>query len=340
MRAKLYLTGVLALGAFILLSFKSWEVVLFPRPVNFPAPFYDFSNNELRREGIALGKELFYETALSVDNSISCGSCHIQSAAFTQHGHDVSHGVDDRLGNRNSPPIMNLAWSRSFFWDGGIFHLDLLPVSPITNPVEMDEQMPNVLRKLSSMEKYRKMFKAAYGSEDVNGERLAKALSQFMLMCISSESRYDSVMRKEVIFTAQERRGYLFFKKNCDACHSEPLFSSAGFRNNGLDHSFNTDSGRIGISLDVKDRYAFKVPSLRNLSFTAPYMHDGRFTSLQQVVDHYASGIQVQDYLDPFLLKDGRAGIPMSQADKADLVAFLRTLDDVKFITNKSLAEH
>lgn len=314
--------------------------MLFPKPVNFPAPVYNFNENKLNKETFELGRALFYETALSVDNTISCGSCHIQSSAFTQHGHDLSHGVEDRLGNRNSPPVMNLAWNRNFFWDGGIFHLDLLPVSPITNPVEMDEQLPNVIRKLNAMAKYRTMFNRAYGSVEINGTRVFKALSQFMVMCISAESKYDSVMRKQgVYFSPQERRGYVFFKKNCSGCHQEPLFTDGTFRNNGLNPVFNPDSGRVAITLDPKDRYCFKVPSLRNLSFTRPYMHDGRFDKLEQVIEHYASGVHDMTNLDPLLRNKGKVGILMRGTDKADLLAFLKTLDDVKFITKKELSE-
>ncbi len=330
----------IVVAAFVFFSFRSWDVLLFPKPSNFPEPVYDFSNNQLTKAKFELGRSLFYETGLSGNNSVSCGSCHIQSSAFTQHGHDLSHGVEDRLGIRNSPPIMNLAWNKSFFWDGGVFHLDLQSIVPITNPVEMDENMPSVLRKLSLMPKYKNLFKIAYGSEEINGERVFKALSQFMLMCVSSESKYDSVMRKQgPIFSPEEKKGYDFFVKNCSSCHTEPLFTDGSFRYNGLDNKFNTDSGRMTITLDSNDRYKFKVPSLRNLSYTAPYMHDGRFETLEEVLNHYSFGVVYARNLDPNLMKNGRSGIPMSQSDRAAVTAFLKTLNDTNFINRTELSE-
>lgn len=312
----------------------------FVNPYNFPEPVYDVSKNPVTRESFELGRELFYETALSRDNSISCGSCHIQSSAFTQHGHDVSHGIEDRLGNRNSPPIMNLAWNKSFFWDGGVFHLDMFSISPITNPVEMDEKMENVLEKLRSKNEYRERFKAVYGSDEITGNQVFKALSHFMIMCISSNSKYDSVMRKtEVRFTEVENRGYKVFLNNCSSCHKEPLFTDGSFRNNGLDNKFNPDSGRQTITLDPEDSFKFKVPSLRNLTYTAPYMHDGRFTKIDQVLDHYSNGVQSSNTLDPLLKRNEQLGIPLSADEKMALIAFLKTLDDKYFITRKDLSE-
>ncbi len=282
---------LLLLGIFM--SFKELTFDGFVKPDHFPAPIYDVAKNPVTKESFELGRKLFYETALSRDNKISCGSCHIQSAAFTQHGHDVSHGIEDRLGSRNSPPIMNLAWNRLFFWDGGVFHLDQFPISPITNPVEMDEKMVNVLTKLRAKQEYRMKFKAVYGTDEITGNQLFKALSHFMIMCISSNSRYDSVMRRTGIrFTEAESAGYKIFLNNCSSCHKEPLFTDGSFRNNGLNSKFNPDSGRQTITLDAEDRFKFKVPSLRNLTYTVPYMHDGRFTKIDQVLDHYAKGVQ------------------------------------------------
>lgn len=176
----------------------------FKQPVGFPSAVY---TEPITKEKFELGRRLFYEPRLSRDNTISCGSCHIQSAAFTHHGHDVSHGIDDRLGTRNSPPIMNLAWNRTFMWDGGVFDIDLQPIAPITNPVEMDETIENVLKKLRNTPPYPALFKKAYGSEEMNTARMMKALSQFMAMLVSDQSKYDSVMRKQgPVFTAEEQR--------------------------------------------------------------------------------------------------------------------------------------
>ncbi len=206
----------------------------FQKPSNFPEPVYKFQNNNITKAGFDLGRKLFFDPMLSVDNTISCGSCHIPTSAFTQHGHSVSHGINDLLGTRNSPPIMNLAWSSSFMWDGGIADLDLQPIAPITNHVEMGETMSNVLLKLKNKTEYAQLFKAAFGSEEVTNIKMLKALSQFMLMCVSAESKYDSVMRKQQTFTTDEKAGYLLFQNKCNSCHKEPLFTDNNFRNNGL----------------------------------------------------------------------------------------------------------
>jgi cytochrome c peroxidase len=321
-------------------AFTNEEFFGFKKPKNFPEPVYDLKQNPVTKNGFELGRKLFYETALSRDGSIACGNCHVQTSGFTQHGHDLSHGIEDRLGNRNSPPIMNLAWSKSFMWDGGVFHLHLFPINPITNPVEMDEKMDRVVAKLRAMPEYPAKFKAAFGSPEITGARLFKALSQYMVMCISSNSKYDSVMRQTgVRFSAQEKTGYLLFKQNCSSCHQEPLFTDGSFRNNGLDHRYNPDTGRQAITLNPADRYKFKVPSLRNLKYTTPYMHDGRFTTLDQVLDHYSDHVKDGPTLDPLLKKNGRTGFPLSQADKGSLKAFLLTLNDKVFITQKILSE-
>lgn len=336
----MYKRSFIVCGLLLLLVACSKEMIShfqgFHKPADFPEPTYKFADNPVTEDGFLLGRSLFYEARLSRNNTISCGSCHIQSSAFTQHGHDVSHGIDDRLGTRNSPPIMNLAWMPTFFWDGGVFDLDLQPIVPITNHVEMDESIPNVLQKLRSHPSYPGLFRNAFGDTTINTARVMKALSQFMLMCISDNSKYDSVIRNQgVIFTPTEQRGYALFQNKCAACHKEPLFTDYSFRNNGIGIGFNNDAGRFAVTLKETDRYKFKVPSLRNVEFTAPYMHDGRFITLAAVVDHYSSTIPETQNLDPLLTN----GITLTVDDKNDLVAFLKTLSDRKFLTNKMLAE-
>ena len=313
----------------------------FKKPANFPEPAYKFENNKVTKAGFELGRSLFYEPRLSRNNTISCGSCHIQSSAFTQHGHDVSHGIDDRLGTRNSPPIMNLAWSKAFMWGGGIFDLDLQPIVPITTHEEMDESIENVMAKLRELPKYTNMFKDAFGTEEINTARFMKALSQFMLMCISSESKYDKVIRQEdgLSFTTEEQAGYALFRVKCASCHAEPLFTDGTFRNNGLGISPINDQGLYNATLIPTDRYKFKVPSLRNLRYTAPYMHDGRFLSLPAVLEHYNAEVQPTTNLDPLLNQSGQIGIRLTDQDKANLIAFLATLNDEAFINNKMLSE-
>lgn len=313
----------------------------FQKPVNFPQPVYNLANNPVSKSGFELGRALFYEPRLSRNNTVSCGSCHIQSSAFTQHGHDVSHGIDDRLGTRNSPPIMNLAWNKAFMWGGGVYDLDLQPVVPITAHEEMDETLENVFSKLRTLPKYTSMFKSAFGTEEINTARFMKALSQFMVMCISSNSKYDKVMRKEggVSFTPQEEKGYVLFKEKCASCHTEPLFTDGSFRNNGLGAGPVNDQGLYTATLLETDRYKFKVPSLRNLQYTGPYMHDGRFLSLAGVLEHYNSEVQETPNLDPLLRRSAQRGIALSDEDKVLITAFLATLNDQEFINNKLLAE-
>lgn len=343
-----HLTVLVILGLFIF-SCKKSDIIIdkvdafigFKKPANFPEPVYDFTLNKITNAGFDLGKSLFYEARLSRNNTISCGSCHIQSSAFTQHGHDVSHGIDDRLGTRNSPPIMNLAWSKAFNWDGGVPHLDLQPIVPITTHEEMDENLPNVFAKLQAMPKYRSMFKAAFGTEEITTANFMKALSQFMLMCVSSNSKYDMIMRNEenASFTEEELEGYNIFKGKCASCHSEPLFTDGSFRNNGLAPSAVNDLGQYTATLNETDKYKFKVPSLRNLRYTAPFMHDGRFLTLNGVLEHYNSEVSNMLNLDPLLNKGAKPGIALSEREKSRLTAFLFTLNDETFINNKLLAE-
>lgn len=328
-------------AGFILLLSCSKDIVDnfagFKKPAHFPEPTYALENNPVTKEGFELGRKIFYEPRLSRDNSISCGSCHIQSSAFTQHGHDVSHGIDDRLGKRNSPPIMNLAWSPTFMWDGGIFDLDLQPFAPITAHEEMDENLPSILLKLKAHPEYPGLFKKAFGSEEITTARMMKALSQFMIMCISANAKYDRVMQQKETFTADEQAGYTLFQQKCSSCHAEPLFTDFSFRNNGIAIGPNNDEGRYLVTLNPTDRYKFKVPGLRNLSYTAPYMHDGRFYTLDAVLDHYRSRVQGTPNLDPSL-QPGE-GIAISDEEKIKLLAFLKTLDDKDFITNRLLSE-
>ncbi|NLU93449.1 cytochrome-c peroxidase [Chitinophaga sp. Ak27] len=312
----------------------------FHQPAGFPAPAYKFANNPVTKEGFELGRKLFYEPRLSRNNTISCGFCHLQASAFTHHGHDVSHGIDDRLGSRNSPPIMNLAWNTTLMWDGGVFDLDLQPIAPITNPVEMDETMDNVLQKLRNTPPYPALFQRAFGSTDITTARMMKALSQFMVMLVSDQSKYDSVMRKEgSTFTDAEQQGYAIYRRHCSSCHQEPLFTDQSFRNNGLGAGPNNDRGRYDITLNPDDQYKFKVPSLRNLAYTAPYMHDGRFYTLPAVLRHYTSEVREMPTLDPLLKQGGHTGFSLTATEQEQLLAFLQTLNDKKFVSDARFSE-
>jgi cytochrome c peroxidase len=263
----------------------------------------------------------------------------VQKNAFTQSALEVSCGIYNREGTRNVPPIMNLAWSTSFMWDGGVFDLDMQPVAPITAHTEMADSMQSVLARLRADKTYPALFKKAFGNEGITTSTFLKVLSQFMIMCVSSNSKYDSVMRKQTVFTADEQKGYALFKEKCNGCHTEPLFTDGSFRNTGLSTIDNNDEGRYRITLHDTDKYKFKVPSLRNVGFTAPYMHNGGLQTLDDVLNYYASGIKDTSGLDPLLKKNDKAGIAMKGEEKQNIIAFLKTLDDNSFLLDKNLSQ-
>ncbi|WP_309641574.1 cytochrome c peroxidase [Flavobacterium sp.] len=302
--------------------------IYFEVPKNWPKPHYDFSKNPITEEGFQLGRHLFYDPIMSRDSTISCASCHLQSTGFTHVDHDLSHGIEGKIGTRNSMALINLAWSKDFLWDGGANHLDVQPLNPITSPVEMDETLEHVVSKLQKSEQYQHLFEAAFGTSKVTGQLTLKALSQFMLMLKSSNSKYDKVMRHEVSFSENEQKGYDLFKINCASCHTEPLFASDKFENNGLsiDVTLN-DIGRMKITNKEEDYMRFKVPTLRNIQFTFPYMHDGRFKTLTEVIKHYNS-IQKSKGIPKELAEPMR----LTDNDRVDLVAFLKTLTDTEFL--------
>lgn len=303
----------------------------FQIPKGWPKPHYDFSKNPLTEEGFQLGRQLFYDPILSKDSTISCASCHLQATGFTHVDHSLSHGIDGKIGTRNSMTMMNLAWSKTFMWDGGVNHLDVQPLNPITSPVEMDETLANVVNKLQKSDKYKSLFFAAFGDENITGQRVLKALSQFELLLLTANSKYDKVMRKEDVFTEQEQNGYQLFKNNCASCHTEPLFTNGKYENNGipLDTTLN-DIGRQRITEKSEDYLKFKVPTLRNIQFTNPYMHDGRFKKLTEVIKHYNSLGNNKN-----LPKQLQNPMNLTDNERVDLVAFLLTLTDTEFLFDK-----
>ncbi len=304
-------------------------------PEGWPTPFYNFSNNPLTNEGFALGKSLFYEPMLSSTNAVSCGSCHQQFASFAQAGHDVSHGINGLLGKRNSPALQNLNWNTSFMHDGGILNLELQPLGPISNPIEQNETIGNVVTKLNSSTKYKALCKAAYGDETINSQRVLKSLAQFLGTLYSYNSKYDAVKKGTESFTTSEQNGYSLFTTKCANCHQEPLFTNYNFVNNGIGLTIANDSGRAHITHLSTDLYKFKTPSLRNIEKSAPYMHDGRFSTLDQCMNHYGSLIASTPTLDPSLI----GGLGLTAQNKLDLIAFLKTLTDPKFLTDKRYSE-
>ena len=321
---------------FLLLSFTRHDgVIPFFVPEGWPEPVYDFSKNPVTSAGFLLGNRLFYDPVLSKDSTVSCASCHLSYTAFTHIDHRVSHGIYGRQGTRNSSALINLAWKKSFMWDGAVQNLQLQPIHPITHPAEMDNTMDEVVKKLGNSGEYRAAFYQTYGDSTITAEKVLGALAQFTVMLVSYNSRYDSIQRKDpqVMFTTSEERGYQLFKTHCASCHREPLFTNDAFENNGLPvDTALLDLGRFRITGNPADSFRFKVPTLRNIAFSAPYFHDGRFNKLSEVIDHYTNGI----ILSTTLAKDLQQNISLNKQDKKDLITFLKTLTDKPFLYNRA----
>ena len=315
----------------------------FAVPSNFPNLQYDIAANPPTEKGFELGKKLFYDGRLASDGLVSCGFCHIQADAFTHHGHTVSHGVDNALGTRNAPSIQNLAYQSIFMYDGAANHLDLQPIIPLTSEIEMNGDLTAILAMMKADKEYQNLFKASFTDGAVSIENMLKALSQFMVMLTSSNSKFDHYRRNEAggELTTDESEGYALFKTKCASCHATDLQTDDSFRNNGLAiNPLINDVGRYRVTELVQDYYKFKVPSLRNVEKSAPYMHDGRFGTLEAVLDHYSSGVNASLTLDPILQKDGKIGIAISAAEKMQLIAFLKTLTDNQYLTDKRFSEY
>ncbi|MFP5436719.1 MAG: cytochrome-c peroxidase [Bacteroidia bacterium] len=312
-------------------------------PSNFPAPTYNLSLNPVTEKGFELGRKLFYDGRLSSDGLVSCAFCHEQQSAFTHHGHAVSVGVENRLGTRNAPAIQNMGFLTSFMWDGVTAHLDLQPLIPLTSEIEMNGNLNGILAMMKADGDYKKLFAQAFPETGITIENMLKAMSQFMVMMTSADSKFDKYRRGEAggTLTAIELQGYDVFTQKCASCHATDLQTDNSFRNNGLAVNPNiNDTGRYKVTAIAGDYYKFKVPSLRNVGITAPYMHDGRFGSLQAVLNFYSSGVTDTPTLDPVLKHaDGTRGIALTETEKTAIIAFLNTLTDEKFITDPMFSE-
>lgn len=305
-------------------------------PPGFPAPVYTFQNNPLTGEGFILGRKLFYDGKLSKDGNFPCASCHQQYAAFATFDHPLSHGFDNQFSNRNAPAIFNEAWQKEFNLDGGVNNIEVQPLAPITAHNEMSETLENVISKIKADTSYARLFNAAFGDNTINSQRILKALAQFTVSLVSANSKYDKVKRGEASFLFYEQHGYELFQTHCATCHPEPLFTDFSYRNTGLaaDTSLK-DYGRMKITNDPKDSLKFKVPSLRNVAVSSPYMHDGRFWYISQCIRHYRDGIKKSPIVDPLLIN----GIQLTEREIADVNSFLRTLTDSSFLRNPRYAD-
>lgn len=310
----------------------------FTIPAGWPQPATNiFADNKLTEEGFQLGKKLFYDGRLSKDGNFPCASCHQQFAGFATYDHDFSHGFNNSFTTRNAPGLFNLAWMTRMHWDGGINHIEVQPLAPITAQNEMAETIENVLAKLNADTAYPKMFRKAFGTSEINSQRMLKALSQFMGSIVSNDSKYDRVKRGAANFTPSEQNGYTFFKAKCETCHKEPLFTDNSFRNTGMTvNTFLNDFGRMRITNDRNDSLKFKVPSLRNVMLSFPYGHDGRFYTVGAMIDHYRTGIvTTQSTLDPLLVNR----ISITNTEKNDLIYFLNTLTDTTMTKSARFAQ-
>lgn len=321
-------------GIFLLLLFGFRSAPsLFMCPDYFPKPVYDLNKHPLTAEKIELGRKLFYDPVLSLDSSTSCASCHSPYNSFAHIDHKLSHGIYDSMGTRNAPALFNLAWQSQLMWDGAVNNIEVQPLAPIANPIEMHEDIAHVVTKLQRSTIYPALFRSAFGDSVITGQHMLLALTQFQLTLVSCNSKYDSVMNHSAVFTQQEQNGYTLFQKHCNACHTAPLFSAYAYASNGLPvDPYLNDIGRAAITHQPKDSFLFKIPSLRNVEYTYPYMHDGRYAKLYDVVTYYATPNNKSRFVSTQLQQP----IVLSSDEKVDLVAFLLTLSDKRFIFNKN----
>ncbi|MEM1001111.1 MAG: cytochrome c peroxidase [Bacteroidota bacterium] len=299
--------------------------------------------NPLTEEGVELGRRLFFDPILSGDESQACASCHRPNLAFTDD-RPTSIGIEGIAGHRNSMPIFNLAWNYSerFAWDGKELSLERQALEPVENPIEMNSNWDEVINRLRSHPEYPELFNRAFPSETLNAELVTKAIAQFERTLISANSKFDRYSLGLESLTDQELNGLDIFlredKGDCFHCHgnpNNPLWTDNDFHNNALDATF-TDLGLGEVTGDPQDYGKFRTPSLRNLQFTAPYMHDGRFETLEEVIDFYSEGLQDSPTVDPLMKNVAQGGVQLLNDDKEDLIAFLLTLSDPSFISGQN----
>lgn len=321
-------------------------------PANFGGRFSIPVDNPLTKEGVKLGRMLFYEELLSSNNKISCATCHKQNLAFTD-GQNFSIGVDGTLTKRNSMSLANVLWVRNFFWDGRLEGLEAQSMVPLTDPHEMGQALDVSSKKLQITNNYPALFKQAFGTDTISGELIAKAIAQFERTLISSNSTYDQYLRGEYQPTTSELRGLELFSKgpqptqnirggNCAHCHGSPKTFIELFHNNGLDN-IPSDKGREDVTGQNTDRGRFRVATLRNIELTAPYMHDGRFKTLDEVLNHYSDHVKQSETLSPFIAETsnvpGKLGFQLTKQEKEDIIGFLKMLTDDEFIHNVEFSD-
>jgi cytochrome c peroxidase len=339
-----------------------------PAPLQgFTAPFV-FGNfkvpvdNPLTEEAVRLGRRLFYDKRLSGDNTVSCSTCHVQRLAFTD-GKARAVGVSGKPLDFNSMSLANLLWgTQHFFWDGRAATLEEQALVPIQGADEMAQDLDELIEELKADDTYPDLFRSAYGK--ISAENIARALASFERTLVSADSRYDQYLRGELKLSAEEELGRKLFMAhpdvkvslrgaNCIDCHSQFLtsgFSTGfdGFSNNGLDTEEMLKPGLQSVTKQLADRGKFKAPTLRNIALTAPYMHDGRFATLEQVLDHYNEGIRYSDTLSPLIMEadnqqqdavSSRISLNLNEEEKHAIIAFLHTLTDRRFIAEEKFSD-
>ncbi|MFM9944590.1 MAG: cytochrome-c peroxidase, partial [Bacteroidia bacterium] len=315
------------------------DTALIPVSSEMP-PIVSFPDNKVTKAGLELGRFLFYDKLLSENNTISCGTCHLQAKAFVD-GEQFSKGTIGQLGNRNGMPTFNLMWFDSLFWDSRAARLKQLALMPIANPLEMNTTPEAVVEKLKLSAAYKLRFKNTFGDENITTDRLAMALEQFLMSMVSDNSRFDKSKRGEVKLTDEEKRGFeVASQKGCFNCHKTSLFTDNLSHNTGLNHT--PDKGLYETTKKSADDFKFKTPSLRNVALTAPYMHDGQFATLEKVIEFYDHDVipnlqKKPNNISPFIEQGTRNRI--SPSDTKALIAFLNTLTDYDFITNSKFSD-
>ncbi|HRO42591.1 MAG TPA: cytochrome c peroxidase [Flavipsychrobacter sp.] len=300
------------------------------------------ADNPMTEEGVALGRILFYEKMLSNDRSMNCATCHKQENAFDDP-RPFSQGTNGAFGDRNAMAIINVGWDKIFFWDGRRNTLEGQAHDPVTNPIEMANTWPEVVSRLQNSAKYPDLFFKAFGTTTIDSNLVTKAIAQFERTMVSFNSKFDKYFyqKDSTVFTEQEKRGLTLFsgKAMCNMCHlTNTLFTDRDIRNNGLDVN-PVDGGLMKFTGNPSDKGKFKVPTLRNIEVTAPYMHDSRFTTLEQVVEFYSSGVKPNSPNLDEHMPDFGSGLNLNTQEKADLVAFLKTLSDQTFLTDPKFSD-
>lgn len=300
-------------------------------PSDFPELNAFFSQNKPTKYGVELGEKLFAEKRFSADNTISCSTCHIQANAFADHNPQAI-GIEGRVGLRNTPSIQNLAFMKFYNWDGSKLQLENQPLVPIITHEEMDSSILEVIGKIKDDIVYKDLFKKAFGDENITPDRIYKSIAQFEYTLISANSKYDKVKRQEVSFSENELKGFQTFQQKCASCHAGELFTDQSFRNIGFPLNTNTnEAGRGRVTGIAADFMSFRVPTLRNIEYTAPYGSFGQFSTLKSVLDYFDNGVLDADNLDPIFKNNGKR-IPLTEEEKTNLIAFMKTLNDAEFV--------